>query len=82
MHVLRLYKTMITPTNPLSVASDAITFGKLGTARVTSAPTAWRLGRRNGELVLQAGSVWHEGPESGIEWVEVPTVDLDNEAQT
>jgi len=72
---------MTTPTNPLSVASDAITFGTFIHARVTSSPTAWRLGRRNGELVLQAGSVWHTRQESGIEWVDVPTVDLDNEAQ-
>jgi hypothetical protein len=72
---------MTTPTNPLSVASDAIAFGTFVPARVTSSPTAWRLGRRNGELVLQALSVWHEGPEVGVEWVDVPTVDLNNEAQ-
>jgi hypothetical protein len=68
---------VITPTNPLSVTSSAIAIGTFVPARVTSSPTAWRLGRRNGELVLQAGSVWHEGPEAGIEWVDVPTVDLD-----
>ena len=51
-------------------------------ARVTMSPTAWRLGRRNGELVLQAGSIWHQGAESGVEWNDVPTVDLDNEAQS
>jgi hypothetical protein len=72
---------MTTPTNPLSVTSGAIAFGTFVPARFTSSPTAWRLGRRNGELVLQAGSVWHEGPEFGIEWVDLPTVDLDNEAQ-
>jgi hypothetical protein len=72
---------MTTPTNPLSVTSGAIAFNPFAPPRFTSSPTAWRLGRRNGELVLQAGSVWREGPESGIEWVDVPTVDLDNEAQ-
>ena len=69
---------MTTPINPLLVASDLIATGPVVAARVGSSPTAWRLGRRNGELVLQAGSVWRQGPECGIEWSDVPTVNLDN----
>ena len=46
-------------------------------ARVTNHPTAWRLASRNGELILQAGSIWIQGREFGIEWNDLPTVDLD-----
>jgi hypothetical protein len=61
---------------------EAVTVtGQVAAARVTMSPTAWRLGRRNGELVLQAGSVWHQGREHGVKWSDVSTVDLDNEAQ-
>ena len=49
----------------------------IGPAWVTNSPTSWRLARRNGELILQAGSIWTQGCESGIEWNDVPTVDLD-----
>jgi hypothetical protein len=44
---------------------------------VTNHPTAWRLASRNGELILQAGSIWIQGREFGIEWNDLPTVDLD-----
>ena len=46
-------------------------------ARVTCSPAAWRLARRNGELILQAGSMWTQGRESGMVWDDVPTVILD-----
>jgi hypothetical protein len=46
-------------------------------ARVGHSPTSWRLARRNGELILQAGSHWVQGMEYGVEWNDVPTVDLD-----
>jgi hypothetical protein len=70
---------MTTPT----VQKTQFTFtGQVVTARVTYSPTAWRLARRNGELTLQAGSLWVQGLQSGIEWNDVPTVDLDElEAQ-
>jgi hypothetical protein len=45
--------------------------------RVTYSPKTWRLGRRNGELILQAGSMWVQGSDVGIEWTDVPTVNLD-----
>ena len=52
----------------------------IAASRVTHAPTAWRLARRNGELILQAGSLWTQGRDAGYEWSDVPTVDLDGEA--
>jgi hypothetical protein len=44
---------------------------------MSAPPTSWRLARRNGELILQAGSFLAQGQESGIEWNDVPTMDLD-----
>jgi hypothetical protein len=65
----------------LPIASDSIIVGSwtggVTAARIGRSPTAWRLARRNGELVLQAGSIWTQGRESGIEWNDVPTVNLD-----
>jgi hypothetical protein len=59
-----------------------ITLAQIGPARVSNSPTAWRLARRNGELILQAGSMWIQGREFGIDWNDLPTVDLDElEAQ-
>jgi hypothetical protein len=51
--------------------------GGMVPARIVYSPKAWRLGRRNGELILQAGSLWVQGRESGIEWNDLPTVKLD-----
>ena len=48
-------------------------------SRFTQSPSAWRLARRNGELILQAGSLWSQGRESGIEWNDVATVNLDEQ---
>ena len=53
--------------------------GDLTAARVVYSPTAWRLARRNGELILQAGSLWVQGSKSGVEWNDVPTVNLDQQ---
>jgi hypothetical protein len=53
------------------------TLSQIGPSRVANSPTAWRLARRNGELILQAGSIWTQGREFGIEWNDLPTVDLD-----
>ena len=55
----------------------SVTGSLLTAARVTYSPTACRLARRNGELILQAGSMWIEGRESGLVWDDVPTVILD-----
>ena len=49
--------------------------------RITQSPSAWRLARRNGELILQAGSIWTQGRDAGYEWNDVPTVDLDGEVE-
>ena len=36
--------------------------------RLTQPASTWRLATRNGEPVLQAGSIWVEGEGAGIEW--------------
>lgn len=66
-----------TPT--LAVGS---TMNFIGPARIIGRPTAWRLACRNGELILQAGSIWTEGRNNGIEWADLPTVDLDEQEVT
>jgi hypothetical protein len=63
---------------PLSPSAITVA-GGLMASRVSRPPTAWRLARRNGELILQAGSVWVQGREGGIEWNDVPTVNLDEQ---
>jgi hypothetical protein len=63
-------------TSKLTVLGG-ITLAQIVPARVNHSPTAWRLARRNGELILQAGSMWTQGSEGGVEWNDVPTVDLD-----
>ena len=42
--------------------------------RLTQPASKWRLARRNGELILQAGSIWTDGIEAGIEWENAPEV--------
>lgn len=43
-------------------------------------PRAYRLGRRNGELVLQGAFFWSQGWEKGgHEWRDIPIVGLDDE---
>ena len=46
----------------------------------SDSPCGLRLARRNGELVFQAGYQWHEGNAFGVEWSDIPIVDLDEEA--
>jgi len=47
--------------------------------RLTQPASTWRLAVRNGELILQAGSIWTHGKDAGIEWTDLPTVDLDEQ---
>ena len=42
-------------------------------------PGAYRLARRNGELVLQGCFCWTCGREYGHEWRDVPTIELEAE---
>jgi hypothetical protein len=59
-------------------SGSIIVAGDVTAARIVRSPTAWRLARRNGELVLQAGSIWTQGREYGIEWNDAPAaVNLD-----
>lgn len=62
--------------------------GFIGTPAVIAAakvqegyPRAYRLGKRNGEIVLQGVFFWHQGFKSGHEWRDIPIVDLDSEDQ-
>ena len=64
-------------TNKLTVP-NGIPVAQIRAARVKYSPTAWRLARRNGELILQAGSIWNQGTEGGVEWNDLPTVDLND----
>lgn len=43
---------------------------------------AYRLGRRNGELVLQGCFQWTQGSDYGHEWRDIPIVDLDTAETT
>ena len=40
-------------------------------------PAAYRLARRNGELILQGAYRWQQGSMGGHEWVDIPIVELD-----
>ena len=42
-----------------------------------SDPTAYRLARRKGELVLQGAYRWNQGSDWGFEWRDIPIVELD-----
>jgi len=47
-------------------------------ARVESGdPVAYRLARRNGELILQGAYHWQQGSSGGHEWRDIPIVELD-----
>lgn len=41
-------------------------------------PITYRLAKRAGEMVLQGGFQWAEGESGGIEWRDMPTVNLDD----
>lgn len=59
----------------------AIKNAQIVAARIEErAPRAYRLGRRNGELVLQGAFFWSQGwNEGGHEWRDIPIVDLDDD---
>lgn len=50
--------------------------------RLTQPVSKWRLAIRNGKPVLQASKIWTDGIDAGIEWEDVPTVDLDTTENT
>jgi len=61
-------------TSKLTVLSG-MAHVQIEAARVNHSPTAWRLARRNGELILQAGSMWTQGNECGVEWNDLDTLE-------
>jgi hypothetical protein len=65
--------------NDLVISGEAIQYGFFKAARIVSgAPQYFRQARKpDGQIVIQGGYVWHEGFASGIEWKELPIVDVD-----
>jgi hypothetical protein len=47
--------------------------------RFTTGPHAWRLARKNGELILQGLMRWREGRDGGEYWETIPTIDFTDE---
>jgi hypothetical protein len=50
--------------------------------RLTRPVPAWRLSLRNGKPILQTSSIWTDGNDAGIEWNDVPNVNLDTPEAT
>jgi len=40
-------------------------------------PTAYRLVKRNGELLLQGAYQWTQGVNGGVEWRDIPTIEVE-----
>ena len=83
LHALPASPANLTTTEKITNVTGALTvpdnlpLSSFQATRIIMSPTAWRLARRNGELILQAGSCWVQGTESGREWSDVPIVNLD-----
>ena len=67
--------------NTLNVETELLGAVAIGAAKTEEGhPRYYRLGRRNGELVLQGAFYWQRGfRESGHEWRDIPIIDLDGE---
>lgn len=67
--------------NPFIVKTELLGAATIGAAKTEEGhPRHYRLGRRNGELVLQGAFYWQRGfRDSGHEWRDIPIVDLDGE---
>ena len=65
--------------NPFIVKTELFVGTTIGAIKIEEErPRHYRLGRRNGELVLQGAFYWGRGSmESGYEWRDIPIVDLD-----
>jgi hypothetical protein len=63
------------PGAVIAAAGDFTLVGEVRTG--SNMPTQYRLARKpDGELVLQGGFSWWCGNESGVEWRDLPTVEL------
>jgi hypothetical protein len=83
-------KAMTTPFFPAALRAaieypDVTPIATIGAARVENFnPVAYRLARYrtaegNVHLKLQGAYRWTQGDSSGLEWRDIPTVDLDQE---
>lgn len=66
--------------NDLVISGEAIQYGFFKAARIVSGtPQTFRQARKpDGQIVIQGGYVWQDGSTSGIEWKELPIVDVDD----
>lgn len=62
--------------------TDVTTTGASAARVENSTPRAYRLARRNGELVLQGSFFWTQGVYYCHEWRDIPIVDLDSPENT
>lgn len=75
---------------PSAATSEIIVTGLLGSLRHTTGPHAWRLARKNGELILQGLMMWRDdiirrddiSKGGGEYWETIPTIDLDEESES
>lgn len=44
-------------------------------------PIGYRLAKKKGTIILQAKYSWTRGSETGYEWKDIPTVNLDGRIQ-
>lgn len=66
--------------NPFIVKTELFGAATIGASKIEEMhPRYYRLGRRNGDLVLLGAFFWRCGSESGCEWREIRIVDLDGE---
>ena len=66
-------------TTPPAATSNIIMTGLLGSLRHTTGPHAWRLARKNGELILQGLMMWRDDKGGDKYWETFPTIDLTDE---
>jgi hypothetical protein len=62
-----------------AVNTSIIVASGFAPARFTTGPHAWRLARKDGELILQGLMWWREGRDGGEYWETIPTIDFTDE---
>jgi hypothetical protein len=65
-------------TDPTTNAQEITITGIVpaGHGRLVTGPIAYRLARRDGQLILQACMQWQQGMDAGMFWEDTPTIDL------
>lgn len=62
--------------NAAMIADCTVSTDMMPMTVMDNTPSAYRLARRSGELVLQGGFRWTRGVEGGFEWRDIPTEEL------